>query len=284
MLQALPTPSPAVEAARCATTCIFQRMQRAVNALPYPPYIAFTFENRGVVGDQPVRELLRVLVRTDDGVAVMTVIRDFRGDELATPRATVVSQKLDFLNVSNVLRLGDFPLADFGLRYVRPVRPDFFEADDPGAATSSLKVIATVGATSGPQYQMGDPEIVDIDGKRAYHFTLAPSRNPKHNVLREIWIDTATYLPLRYVAQRFIEDYPGDYYSYLIAVDARDIDGYLVNVDADGANLLRGLVGKWQISDVSFPYSEPDWVFDREQWKLHIGEPIPNLAPSQPLH
>ena len=261
-------------------------MQRAVNALPYPPYIAFTFENRGTVGDQPVRELLRVLVRTYDGVAVMTVIRDFRGDTLKTPRATVVAQKLDFLNVSNVLRLGDFPLADFGLRYVRPARPDFFEPDDAGAktATSSLKVIATVGATSGPQYRMSDPEIVDIDGKRAYHFTLDPSRNPKHNVVREIWIDTATNLPVRYVAQRFIEDYPGDYYSYIIAVDARDIDGHLVNVAADGANLSRGLVGKWQISDVSFPDSEPDWVFDRAQWKLHIGEPIPNLAPSQPLH
>jgi hypothetical protein len=144
-----------------------------VNALPYPPYIAFTFENRGVVGDQPTHELLRVLVRTDDGVAVMTVIRDFRGDALAKPRATVVSQKLDFLNVSNVLRLGDFPLADFGLRYVRPARPDFFETDAPGAATPSIKVIATVGATSGPQYQLADPEIVDIDEKRAYHFTLA---------------------------------------------------------------------------------------------------------------
>jgi hypothetical protein len=280
----MPTPSPAAAATPCATTCIFERMQRAVNAEQYPPYIAFTFENQGTVGDTPTRELLRVLVRTYDGVAVMTVIRDFSGTTLAKPRATVVAKKLDFLNVSNVLRLGDFPLADFGLRFVHPARPDFFEGDDTGAATAPLKVIAIVGASSGTQYRIGDPGTVDVDGRPAYHFALTPSRNPKHNVLREIWIDAQTYLPVRYIAQRFLEDYPGDYYSYYIAVDARDIDGHLVNVDADGSNLLRGLVGKWKISDVSFPTSEPDWVFDRGQWKSHIGEPIPNLAPSQPLH
>ncbi|HEY3675138.1 MAG TPA: hypothetical protein VGK84_04035 [Candidatus Tumulicola sp.] len=263
-----------------------------MNALPYPPYIVFTFENQGAVGDQPVHELLRVLVRTDDGVAVMTVIRDFRGNTLSTPRATVVSKKLDFLNVSNVLRLGDFPLADFGLRYVRPARPDFFDSDPTAAtgaataataATPNLKVIATVGAGAGQQYHVADPGIVEIDGKPAYHFAVTPVRNSKHNTLREIWIDTTTNLPVRYIAQRFIENYPGDDYSYYIAVDAREIDGHLVNVDADGSSLLRGLLGKWQISDVSFPASEPDWVFDRDQWKLHIGEPIPNLAPSQPF-
>ena len=231
----------------------------------------------------PQRELLRVLVRTDDGVAVMTVIRDFRGNTLSKPRATVVAKKLDFMDVSNVLRLGDFPLADFGLRYVRPARPDFFDASDAEATPPNLKVIATVTASQGLPYQVTDRGIADIDGRSCYHLKLTPLRNPKHNVLREIWIDTTTNLPLQYVAERYVENYPGDYYSYLITVDARNVGGYLVNVAAKGANLFRNGTSKWEISDVSFPDAEPGWVFDREQWKIHNGEPIPNLAPSQRL-
>jgi hypothetical protein len=278
-----PPASPVPAPTQCVATCVFERMQRAVNVLPYPAYIAFTFEDNSTIFTHPSRELLRVLVRTDDGVAVMTVLRDIPGNTLPKPRASVVANKLDFLEVSTILRLGDFPLADFGLRYVRPARPDFFEGSDAEATPANLRVIATVMASQGLAYQIADRGVADIGGRPCYHLKLTPLRNPKHNVLREIWIDTVTNLPVRYIAERFVENYPGDDYSYFITVDARNIDGYLVNVAAEGANAHLGGTSKWHISDVSFPNAEPNWVFDREQWKIHNGEPIPSLAPSQYL-
>ncbi|HEY1680560.1 MAG TPA: hypothetical protein VGF98_02830, partial [Candidatus Tumulicola sp.] len=165
--------------------------------------------------------------------------------------------------------------------YVRPARPDFFEGSDAEATPANLRVIATVMASQGLAYQIADRGVADIAGRPCYHLKLTPLRNPKHNVLREIWIDTVTNLPVRYIAERFVENYPGDDYSYFITVDARNIDGYLVNVAAEGANAHLGGTSKWHIFDVSFPNAEPNWVFDREQWKIHNGEPIPNLAPSQ---
>jgi hypothetical protein len=279
----VPSPPPAVTAP-CSPACTFERMQRAVNNLTEPSYIAFTFQDEEELESSYGQELLRVLVRNVDGNAVMTVIRDIRGDTIEHPFAQVVANRDDFLYVSRVLRLGDFPLADFGLRYVRPARPDFFESTEPQstAKPSSLKVITTVYATGDLPYSVVDRGLVSIDGQMTNHLVLTPIRYPKHNVLREIWIDTTTNLPVRYLAQRFVEDYPGDYYSYLITVDAREIDGHLVNVSAHGNNLHLHGISKWSISDLSFPASEPDWVFNRAQWRAHDGEPIPNLAPSQP--
>jgi hypothetical protein len=187
------------------------------------------------------------------------------------------------MNVSNILRLSDFALADFGLRYVRPARPDFFEPDTPIPKSSTPPVIAVVAASRGLAYKIDDRGITSLSGHTVYDFKLTPLRYPKHNVLHEIWIDTTTNLPIRYVAERWVEDYGGQNYSYPITVDAREIEGCLVNVDAFGPNPVRQWQMRWNVSDVAFPATEPEWVFDEEQWKPHEGEPIPNLAPSQPL-
>jgi hypothetical protein len=103
----LPAASAQLATAPCTPACVFERMQRAVNALPYPPYVAFTFEDK-TASRRLQTELLRVLVRTSDGVAVMTQIRDYRGNTIAKPQAVVVAKGLDFMNVSNVHGWGTF--------------------------------------------------------------------------------------------------------------------------------------------------------------------------------
>ena len=71
-----------------------------------------------------------------------------------------------------------------------------------------------------------------------------------------MWIDKATFLPVRYVAMRTVAA-PTDYYTYLVTVNAIKIAGHLVNVDAAGENKYGRAA--WRISDLSFPDSEPDW-------------------------
>jgi hypothetical protein len=267
-------------ATQCTATCIFERMQRAVNALPEPNYVAFTFRNESqAVNGTNERDVLRVVVRMRDGDAVIVALHDGRGEVIAHPAPRVVTGPNDYMAVSNIFRLGDFPAADFGLRFVRPARPDFFDAE-PQPTNSPPPVIATVTAIGGVPYRIEDRGIEQLNGTPAYHLAFSPLRNPAHNVLREVWIDTASNLPIRYLAERTVAD-PGEYYTYFVTVNAAKIGGHLVNVDAEGVG--RNGLGKWSVTDVTFPDTEPDWIFDRSQWPKHAGEPIPNLAPSQPI-
>ncbi|HTU80808.1 MAG TPA: hypothetical protein VMF61_01685 [Candidatus Acidoferrales bacterium] len=105
---------------------------------------------------------------------------------------------------------------------------------------------------------------------------MTPIRDGGHNVLRQIWIDQTTDLPVRYLAERFVDTdvHP---YTYAVTVDAQVVDGVLVNVDAHG--ISRYGPARWRITQISFPPSEPSWVFDQSQWKQHDGQPIPGFAP-----
>jgi hypothetical protein len=268
---------------------IYWRAQAAVNRLPQPAYIAFTFENQGFAYDghsmSPPRalpasgELLRVLVRTSDGRAAICAFKDQRGRDIPHPSVGIVSDEIGWIVVTNIVRLGDFPFADFGLRYGAESRPGFFEAYAPSPQASPLRVIARVRALTPPPYRIVDLGDETIDDRSVYHLGLDPIRNPEHNVLRQIWIDKATLLPVRYVAIRTVLDVPQPF-SYAVTVDSAEIDDHLVNVDANGIS-VDGL-GKWRIFQISFPDSEPNWVFDPAQWPRHNGEQIPNLAANIP--
>jgi hypothetical protein len=99
---------------------------------------------------------------------------------------------------------------------------------------SSLKVITTVEATGSLPYRILDRGIVEVHGELAHHYQLTPIR-----------IGTTSNLPLRYVAERYVEDYPGDYYSYPITVDPGEIDNHLVNLHAAGVNTVRNWIANW---------------------------------------
>ena len=267
---------------------IFWRAQAAVNRLPpEPPYIAFTFENRGFVYSgpyndrrqtiSPAGELLRVLVRTSDGRAAVCAFKNERGWDVLHPMVGIVSDRIGWLAVTNIARLGDFPLANFGLRYATQSRPDFFEATAPSPQPSPMRVIASVVAIESPPYQIADLGDTAIDDRPVYHLGLNPTHDPQRNVLRQIWVDKTTFLPVRYVALRTVLDAP-EPFIYAITVDSAVIDDHLVNVDAEG--LSQDGLGRWRVFQISFPDSEPDWVFNPAQWPRHNGEQIPNLAAS----
>ncbi|MGB8909963.1 MAG: hypothetical protein WCC84_14555 [Candidatus Cybelea sp.] len=277
------------DTARLTPDQIYWRAQATVDRLTQPAYVAFTFENQGLAIDglslnphktpHPSRELLRVLVRTSDGRAAVCAFKDQRGRDIAHPSVGIVTDPIGWTVLTNITRLGDFPLADFGLRYGSESRPGFFEAYAPSPRASPLRVIARVVALAPPPYRIVDLGDTTIDDRPVYHLGLAPIRNPEHNVLRQIWVDKTTFLPVRYVAIRTVLEVP-EPFSYAVTVDSTEIDGHLVNVDANGVS-VDGL-GKWRIFQISFPDAEPDWVFDPALWPRHNGEQIPNLAANIP--
>jgi hypothetical protein len=284
-LAAFASAARAGDVERLSPVQIYWRAQAAVNRLPAPAYIAFTFENEGYTFMNqhttiaPRGELLRVLVRASDGFAVVVAFKDMAGGDIPHKMAGVVTAPNGWLIVSNVVRLGDFPLADFGLRYGRESRPSFFESAEPTTKAPALRVIADVVAFEPPPYRIVDLGDTTINDRPVYHLGLDPIRDPAHNLLRQVWIDKTTLLPLRYLVVRTVES-PAQNYTYLVTVDSAEIDGRLVNVDADGENRMGR--GRWRIFQISFPDSEPEWVFDAAQWPRHNGEQIPNLAASTP--
>jgi hypothetical protein len=259
---------------------IYLRAQEAVNALPQPDYVAFTLQDHTQKQHSLDQERLRILVRSSDGHAFVVPLQDAGGN---TPHEQPGVATNSFERWTALYRIGDFPLADFGLRKRGSGRPGIFEASgtpqpEP-ADMSGTRVIASVRVVNIP-YRIVDLGDTTIDGYPVYHLGLQPRYDAGHHVLREMWIDKASLLPRRYVAERFVGGLIS--FRYLVTVNTATIDGHLVNIDADGHfNVNRALLihytgeGRWTVSDVSFPAAPPSWLFDPGAFSAHKSEAIP---------
>ncbi|HEV2737490.1 MAG TPA: hypothetical protein VGU66_02825 [Candidatus Elarobacter sp.] len=269
------TPPPGV-------TEIYVKMRAAVNALPVPAYIAFTVQESSTRKSGLIADRLRIVERVSDAHAWVRTIRNMHGDAVHV-EPQVVTGNL-FPNTL-IERVGEFPLADFGLRPRRAGRTGIFEAPGTPEPTPSAGPLRAIGSVTGYNlsYRIADLGDTELGGAPVHHLGLFPYRDPGHNVLREVWIDASTFIPKRYVAERFVEN-GGLSFRYLITVDTAVIDGHLVNVGAAGHfELHRALIinvtgdGRWAISDVTFPADPPAWLFDPDRYKDHKGEPVPDL-------
>lgn len=264
---------------------IFDATRAAVSHLADPPYVAFTLQDDGHTDYSVQQERLRILVRASDGAAVVVALRNPNGVDVARPSPVVV-HGANYQPMSYILRLGDFTLYDFGLRYGVRNRPGFFDAPGtPEPEATPVRAIASVRAFN-TTYRIVDLGDTTIDNHPVYHLGLTPLRDLGHHMLREMWIDRTSYLPLRYLAELPVHYADsGQVVEQDATIDTAVLDGHLTNARVDGR--FRILVGvaeksgtlKWTVSDVSFPASVPDWVFDLAQWPQHLGETIPNLAP-----
>jgi hypothetical protein len=245
---------------------IYLKTVTAVNALPLASYVEFTFENHSTIADDSFDERLHVVMRTSDGYASVQILRDPQGRPPApAPPELVTNGNYP----SHIYRLGDFPLADFGLRLGPQSRPGIFEekgTPEPEPA-GEPRLIGSVLAINIP-YLLVDRGEATVNGLPVYHLGLTPLRDPGHHVLREMWIDETSFLPVRYVAERFV-DVGVFTFRYLVTVNTTLVAGHLVNVDADGHfNVNRASAvdysgeGRWSISDVSFPTSEAPTLFE----------------------
>jgi hypothetical protein len=282
----------AVAAAACAARAaepgspvdIYVKMRAAVNALPVPPYVAFTEQDSGEQNGRAIADRMRIVTRVADGHVFIRPILDERGVPSSAPPRPVTGAVYPGTIIE---RVGEFPLADFGLRPHRAgARPGIFEA--PGTPepapppNGDLPAIGSVSAYN-LSYRIADLGDTVLGATPVHHLGLTPVRDPGHNVLREVWIDARTFIPKRYVAERFVEN-GGLSFRYLITVNTALIENHLVNVDADGRfDVHRALVihfsgqGRWTISDVAFPPAPPPWLFDPDRYAQHAAEPLPAL-------
>ncbi|PZR64343.1 MAG: hypothetical protein DLM53_01090 [Candidatus Eremiobacter antarcticus] len=259
---------------------LFGRVRSAVSELPVPDFIVFTVQNQSVGTDGSFQERLRLAARTGDGASLVRELDDSTGSPVKA--APEIVRDNVFIRFTTIYRVNDFPVEDFGLRYAPSKRPGIFEAmgtPQPPPAQSKLKEIGAVRAFDNP-YRIVDLGDTTARDQAVYHLGLTPLRDPGHHVLREMWVDKKTSLPVRYIAERFV-DRGLLAFHYFVTVNTALIDRHLVNVDADGHfNVVRFPVhfsgeGKWSISEVSFPAQLPDWMFDPATFPQHRYELIP---------
>jgi hypothetical protein len=263
-------------------TDVYLKMRAAVNALPVPPYIAFTVQDSSTRKYAVLQDRLRIVMRVSDVHAWMRTITTANGNPSRDAPLVVTNGVYPSTPIE---RVGEFPLADFGLRPRRAGRPGIFEASgtpEPAPSAGTLKAIGSVTGYN-LSYRVADLGDVEVGGLAVHHLGLTPYRDPGHNVLREVWVDKTTFVPKRYVAERYVEN-GGLSFRYLITVNTAMIEGHLVNVDAAGHfEVHRALIvnvageGRWAISDIAFPANPPAWIFDPDHYKDHKGEPVPDL-------
>lgn len=254
---------------------IYLRCQDAVNRIPLAPYVAFTLRDETVKKGGVEQDELRIVTRTADAHSYVRTIRNLNGTPATEPDPRVETG--DLTGGTNLYRISDFPLADFGLRRTH-IRPGIFEASGtPEPLPSDIKEIAGVRTVYVP-YEIQNLGDTAIDGNPVYHFRLKPKRDAGHNILREIWIDRDSFLPRRYVAERYVGAGVVTF-RYNVTVNTDVIDGHLVNRDADGHfNVNRALIlhysgeGHWHIENVSFPKAPPEWLFDASAFPAHAAQ------------
>lgn len=268
---------------------VYEAAVAAVDRTPPPAYVGFTFVDHSTQHNSyghsfPGLETVRVLVRTSDGRAIVFGIKNQDGSysRPVTMRQMAVGDQLaESWTAPRDFEL--FPTADPGLASTPPSAEDFFSPQTSGAAPPT---IATVVAHGSLPYDVTDLGDTQIDSRDVYHLGLTPKREGSRFRLRELWIDKTTMLPVRYVVMRFV---PYDYvpFTYPVTVDTEVLDGHWINVQLSGHfsrlganNATVSGDSQWGISDIVFPPSEPDWVFDIKAWNAHKGEPIAGLAPS----
>lgn len=257
--------APALEA-----TAIYDRARATVAARTIPPFIAYTqyaaFERRGKIR----AEHARVVLRMSDGKANITPIPDSPRDRIDT-RPTVQDRPLVYPTTSFGLvkrRSGEAPSA-----YESSSTPEPEPASSPGAP----HVIGRVVSTSRDY----DPTLLGTEplaGARVYHLKLVPRFDPRHHPIRDLYVDTATFDPRRIAIEVWAAKGPVRSRP-TVTVDFAPVEGTWLIAHATMDFVLRlaflSYAGsaEFRTSDISFPTTEPDWMFNPKLLADHHNPP-----------
>jgi hypothetical protein len=120
---------------------------------------------------------------------------------------------------------------------VREVRAQFRDPAPSRSASPApspeptLRVIAVV-STETRVYDITLVGVESLNGSSAYHLILKPVRDPGRYRLRQLWIDTESYAPLKLVEQLNFVDGPGTTVPWSVTFVQRDGETYIARESA----------------------------------------------------
>jgi len=243
---------------------IFDRTRMTVGARTIPPYIVYTqyaaFIRRGKVR----AERSRVVLRMADGKANVTALPNSPSDRV-DPRPVVKDRPLVY------------PTTTFGLVKRRSgEQPSAYESrSTPQPDLGQPPVIGRVASVS-REY---DPTLLGverIDGGAVYHLALVPRFDPEHHPIRAMWVATTTFEPVRMAIEVWAKAGPVRSRP-TVTIDFAPVAGVYVIAHAAMDFVLRFAFltyagsGEFRTADVSFPATEPDWMFDAAALRTHLA-------------
>lgn len=245
---------------------IYDRARAAVAARTLPRYLAYTATAAFARKGKTQVEHLRVVLRTADGRAYVTPLRDSARDRIdVTPYA---APKPPYF----------WPATTFGFGGPRAVEaPSIYEAPSTPDAASSAgpRVIGSVHAAA-REYDVTLVDTTTLDGANMYHLHLVPRADPVHRRLREMFVDAMTFEPRRIVMQAYFARGPIATRP-LVTVDYSSFEGTWLIAHARLDAVVRiaffayGGAGEFHLDDVSAPPTAPDWEFDPALLAQHEG-------------
>lgn len=177
---------------------LYLRTRSAISSAAYPRRIAYTIAVKGDENGEPRENHYRALYLTSDDIIRVSAISD---EELAAPATVprginvyIQGNYQSFGRVASPPDLIGVPIISptymFGLAY-KHHQP---KIEDDGS--SKLRTIAVVSSQSAI-YKVALVGTEVIDGIPTDHLAMTALHDPSNNRLRDLWIDQATYLPVR---------------------------------------------------------------------------------------
>jgi hypothetical protein len=220
------------------------RAQRVPAYVDYVMHIAYTHKHT------TEREDDHIVLRTSDGAAFVESLN--ASGQRSPP------------HVANRPPYGVAPISLVGLyHYKTSGASSIFEAaETPEPSASPPAEIGRVTATAHPYdvaFATGEP--------RGDHLLLTPRFDPDHHTLRELYLNSETFLPVRSIVQARL-GVAGLMTRPLFTIDYSVVDGIDVISHAWTSFTFRVAFVTYSgsfdytTSDVSFPAAEPDSLFD----------------------
>jgi hypothetical protein len=250
---------------------IYDRARSVVAARVVPPFIAYTqyvaFERHG----KRKAERSRIILRTVDGKVNVTPIPESPHDR-TDPRPAVRDRPLVY------------PTSTFGLVKRRTgEEPSMYEPKSsapPATSDGGPPVIGRVVSTERDY----DPTLAGtqtLAGNSVYHLELMPRFDPRHHPIRDLYVDTTTFDPRRITIEVWAAAGPVRSRP-TVTVDYAPVGGTWLIVHAGLDFVLRLAFfsyagsGEFSTSDIRFPASEPDWMFDSKLLAEHLRAADPH--------
>lgn len=248
---------------------IFARARASWESQHYPAMLEYTVAVTVTEGGQTKTERYHLGYDGYNGTVLFNPVSDYEKEHPYYP--TGINVGLPFMRVGrpepriDFLGVPDFvPNYGFGLgraplspppqtpspaEIVREVREAFHDPDPRAtptprpapSASPALREIVEI-ATQTRTYDISVAGIDDIGGAPAYHLKMRPLREPKKYRLRDLWVDTASFMPRKLVEALNFVDGPGTAVPW--SVTFANVGGvlYIGDETAMAPMAYRGLV------------------------------------------
>ncbi len=181
---------------------VLHRTRELLLGLSYPPFVSFAVNVRATIGAKPFAESFQSIVRTRDDIVATHSIPFATTNKPENPYGTdimILGLRLHPTrhNENHEEPFGVpqiSPLYSFGLRPPGEIMPSLFPTPEPEA--TDIRSLGRIESFA-REYDVTLAGIEPYGPRYVYHLVLRPVSEPTRYRIRDLWVDTQTFVPLK---------------------------------------------------------------------------------------